>query len=425
MTFSRTDLVAALRDELSNIQNCSTKIFEACSNPEEMLIARRRLIGRGGRLSIVLRKFRRVRGNDRKMLGERANVTKEAVEKTYSAFVNSKNAIGWVTSEVRVVEDSPSYDPFAGTERPAVLVDRAYELAYMNVRKRWATAELELMRAVRSMSGHLSDPEVRRFVCAYNDRTKGVRLKLGQTGTFSEVNDRFRRHEDARPGAAIAAVAAAQDPMDDSVEDFDSDLMAAYNESSGSLPMQSPSWSDAGDASSVQSFIDALQKSGGHPSAAILARQSSDQSSAIYDECKKIVFAHPEQAAAYRAGKTGLMGFFIGKVMRASGPGVEKNFDSVGEMLESILASQTVGKGLVVNKTVSGFGTSPVKTEDEPGVWKADPNGSKSASIGSIRAADAANRSKIFTTPAPSPRATTPRHSVLDVNRLRLSRSAP
>ena len=33
---------------------------------------------------------------------------------------------------------------------------------------------------------------------------------------------------------------------------------------------------------------------------------------------QEIVAAHPKQAEAYRAGKTGLLGFFVGQIMKAT-----------------------------------------------------------------------------------------------------------
>ena len=41
-------------------------------------------------------------------------------------------------------------------------------------------------------------------------------------------------------------------------------------------------------------------------------------SGAIEAEVRKVVDAHPEQVAQYRGGKTGLIGFFVGQVMKAT-----------------------------------------------------------------------------------------------------------
>jgi aspartyl-tRNA(Asn)/glutamyl-tRNA(Gln) amidotransferase subunit B len=51
--------------------------------------------------------------------------------------------------------------------------------------------------------------------------------------------------------------------------------------------------------------------------------------------CERIVEAHPEQAAALRAGKKGVMGFFVGKVMKETGGAADPKL--VSGILERLL----------------------------------------------------------------------------------------
>ena len=56
--------------------------------------------------------------------------------------------------------------------------------------------------------------------------------------------------------------------------------------------------------------------------AAIVAREGLRQVSdegAIQALAEQVIAANPSQVAAYRSGKTGLLGFFVGQLMKASG----------------------------------------------------------------------------------------------------------
>jgi aspartyl-tRNA(Asn)/glutamyl-tRNA(Gln) amidotransferase subunit B len=52
--------------------------------------------------------------------------------------------------------------------------------------------------------------------------------------------------------------------------------------------------------------------------------------------CQRIVEAHPEQAASVRAGKKGVMGFFVGKVMKETGGAADPKL--VSRILEQLLS---------------------------------------------------------------------------------------
>ena len=77
---------------------------------------------------------------------------------------------------------------------------------------------------------------------------------------------------------------------------------------------------------------------GGDPEAIVKDRglaQVSDES-ALDPIVRKVVEANPEKAAAYRKGKTGLIGFFVGQVMRETGG--RSNPELVKQLLERVLA---------------------------------------------------------------------------------------
>jgi aspartyl-tRNA(Asn)/glutamyl-tRNA(Gln) amidotransferase subunit B len=67
-----------------------------------------------------------------------------------------------------------------------------------------------------------------------------------------------------------------------------------------------------------------------------LRLQQVSDAGAIEEVCKRVIDAHPKQAADLRAGKTSLMGFFVGQVMKAMGGSA--NPKVVNEALRSLLA---------------------------------------------------------------------------------------
>jgi Asp-tRNA(Asn)/Glu-tRNA(Gln) amidotransferase B subunit len=52
---------------------------------------------------------------------------------------------------------------------------------------------------------------------------------------------------------------------------------------------------------------------------AYLAQEAVSDVSELGPLVERIVAAHPDQAAAFRGGKEGLLGFFVGQVMKATG----------------------------------------------------------------------------------------------------------
>ncbi|MEQ9104532.1 MAG: glutamine--tRNA ligase/YqeY domain fusion protein [Rhodothermales bacterium] len=83
-----------------------------------------------------------------------------------------------------------------------------------------------------------------------------------------------------------------------------------------------------------------VMESGAEPDAVVDARglrQISD-TSALTTAVQAVVEAHPDRAQAYRDGKTGLIGFFMGQVMQRTGG--KANPQVVKEMLEERLAAQ-------------------------------------------------------------------------------------
>lgn len=71
----------------------------------------------------------------------------------------------------------------------------------------------------------------------------------------------------------------------------------------------------------AKEVLNAVVESGKDPAAVVEERgleQISDES-ALAGEIDAVVEANPDEVEAYRAGKTGLLGFFVGQVMRATG----------------------------------------------------------------------------------------------------------
>jgi aspartyl-tRNA(Asn)/glutamyl-tRNA(Gln) amidotransferase subunit B len=65
-------------------------------------------------------------------------------------------------------------------------------------------------------------------------------------------------------------------------------------------------------------------------------KQVSDAGT-IEEVCQRVVLSHPRQAAELRAGKSSLMGFFVGQVMKAMGGSA--NPKVVNDVLRSLLGA--------------------------------------------------------------------------------------
>ncbi len=97
---------------------------------------------------------------------------------------------------------------------------------------------------------------------------------------------------------------------------------------------------DAGTINSrgAREVLETLAEKGGNPAEIVEARglkQVSDEG-ALAPIVDKLIAAHPDKAEAYRSGKTGLMGFFVGQAMRETGG--TANPARVKEMVEKALA---------------------------------------------------------------------------------------
>ncbi len=70
-----------------------------------------------------------------------------------------------------------------------------------------------------------------------------------------------------------------------------------------------------------EAFAEALARSGdeGFSADPYLARKAVTDVSALDPIIDAVLAANPGQAAAYRGGKEGLLGFFVGQVMRETG----------------------------------------------------------------------------------------------------------
>ncbi len=90
--------------------------------------------------------------------------------------------------------------------------------------------------------------------------------------------------------------------------------------------------------STGKSLLDKVESSGKSPASIVAAEglaQVSDVD-AIQAVCAEVLAEAPEQAAAYRAGKVGLMGFFVGQVMKKSRGKADPKLAK--ELLEKLLA---------------------------------------------------------------------------------------
>jgi len=88
-----------------------------------------------------------------------------------------------------------------------------------------------------------------------------------------------------------------------------------------------------------QKVLAEMVAQGGDPEAIIRARgmsQISDEE-ALRAAISEALAANPDKVAAYRGGKTGLLGFFMGQVMRATGG--KANPQIVKRLLEKELGS--------------------------------------------------------------------------------------
>ncbi len=74
-----------------------------------------------------------------------------------------------------------------------------------------------------------------------------------------------------------------------------------------------------------KTFDEALVRAGdeGFLAAPYLAEETVSDASALEPVIDAIIVAHPGQASAYRDGKTGLLGFFVGQVMKETGGGAD------------------------------------------------------------------------------------------------------
>lgn len=71
----------------------------------------------------------------------------------------------------------------------------------------------------------------------------------------------------------------------------------------------------------AREVLHTMIESGGHPAELVAARASSrvDDPSVLGPMIDALIEANPGKVAAYRGGKTGLMGFFVGQVMKETG----------------------------------------------------------------------------------------------------------
>ncbi|MGH7505456.1 MAG: Asp-tRNA(Asn)/Glu-tRNA(Gln) amidotransferase subunit GatB, partial [Longimicrobiales bacterium] len=78
---------------------------------------------------------------------------------------------------------------------------------------------------------------------------------------------------------------------------------------------------DAINSSAAREVLAHLIRDGGDPAAIVDARglRQLNDVAALEPLIAEVVAAHPDKADAYRGGRTGLLGFFVGQVMARSG----------------------------------------------------------------------------------------------------------
>src|SRR5262249_3189497 len=87
-------------------------------------------------------------------------------------------------------------------------------------------------------------------------------------------------------------------------------------------------------------YLRAKEKGGGASPAALVAELGMAQVSdpkAIEAACRKVIADNPKQAEQYGSGKTGVFGFFVGQVMKATKGSA--NPQLVNETLKRLLGS--------------------------------------------------------------------------------------
>ena len=254
-------LISRIQSDIDHISEYK-KYFHASQSHDELTSVRNTLLGRGGRLSVIMRMIGKLNASNRRLFGQKINDLKSEIESSYVYFNDllkdmpkkdsdddfdsalkelfSDTVLKELFSDTteRVddsVDDIASYTSLDAKSDTTNVVDKVYERAYSNMRKKWITAELELRRAAVVMCGHLNDQGARTFVCAYTERLLKDSIGFRETSMSADVVHRFRRHSSSTISNAIAcANSLSQDSLYSGHEDLDSALIDSFNEVYGS-----------------------------------------------------------------------------------------------------------------------------------------------------------------------------------------------
>ena len=218
------------------------------------------------------------------------------------------DAVAGVSHSMRSKEEAMDYRYFPDPDLPPLAVDEE-----TIARARAALPELPAARRDRYRGLGLSDDDTRQLTAE------------------RAVADRFEAALAAYGGAAkpIANwILGEKDPSQSKVPvEHVAELVRLIDEGTISGPIAKEVWAE-------------MSASGEAPSAIVTRRgltQVRDEG-AIESACAEVVAAHPAQVASYRSGKTALIGFFVGQVMKQTGGRADPKL--VNQVLRRLLGAE-------------------------------------------------------------------------------------
>ena len=201
---------------------------------------------------------------------------------------------------MRSKEEANDYRYFPDPDLLPVVLDEAY------------------IEAVRQTLPELPDARAERFVAEYGIKAEDAGI-LPASRPLAEYFDRAAAAAATVTGQLLAnwvtgELAAALNR--DGIE------IGASRVSPRALAALLDRVADGAMSGKIAKQVFAAMWSGEGSAERIIARRGLEQitdRAAIAAVVDRVIAAHPEQAAEFRAGKTRLMGFFVGQVMRATG----------------------------------------------------------------------------------------------------------
>lgn len=204
------------------------------------------------------------------------------------------------TRAMRSKEEANDYRYFPDPDLLPVVLDEAY------------------IEAVRQTLPELPDAKAERFVAEYGIKAEDAGI-LTASRPLAEYFERAVAAAAAVTGQLVAnwvtgelAAALNRDGLEIGASRVSPQALAALLDrvANGAI------------SGKIAKQVFAAMWSGEGSAERIIARRGLEQitdRAAIAAVVDRVIAAHPEQAAEFRAGKTRLMGFFVGQVMRATG----------------------------------------------------------------------------------------------------------